>query len=265
VSSASTDAAARFAAALTALEAELPWTVLGPLYCHEGGEDFFAPAQVEAIRETGLRLAADVAQALGSAESEPAERPRPRASLYFGAAVAELVPALCERVVLGRTVHLLNRPGHEPGLLNAALERAEERLRAGGDAVALPRVEVDEHVLEQERFDHVWLVSVLTDPEAFPALHDELYGLRHAAPERRPEGLVPTRRGNLAAERERARELARRVLSRLEPPGVLTTTDEELGLLRAVLEERGLKAHVPSQARLSAIVGDPVRCCPVRG
>ena len=101
--------------------------------------------------------------------------------------------------------------------------------------------------------DHLWLVSVLTDPDAFPALHDTLY-------ERRAGDELATGRGHLADDRERARALVEEALDHLAPTAALvTTTDEEWTLVGPALGRRGRAAEVPSGGRLSAIVGDVVR------
>jgi len=230
-----------FAAALVELEAELDWGSLGRLYCSEGGEGFFPPEQVEAQRETGLLFAADLAAAL---EGVPVS-----ASLYVGAAVAELIPALSEALVLGRRVVLMNLPGPEPRALNEALGRVEERLGA-----SLPRIlEGDLAALApalDPPFGHLWMTSVLSDPEAFPALHLCLYG-------RGDRG----RSGRLETERERARALVGEILGLAAPRARLTTTDEELGIVREICAARDLRLVVPRTARLSAIVGDAVRIC----
>lgn len=277
------DPAVVFAEAVALVEEELPWAELGRLYCHEGGDAFFMPDQIDAIREAGLKIASEVAAAVETATDarldaggsvsapKPGTSGAPRragTSLYFGAAVAELVPALCERFVLGREIRLLNLPGTEATLVNGALARAEQRLEAQrGEPLArlLPRIEVDLKALDEARFDHLWIVSVFTDPEAFPALHDDLYKLLPSKKPMDPEGKEPTGRGNLPAERKRATQLLRKLLGRLELPGVVTTTDEEIPLVRAGLEARGLRVKSPHAARLSAIVGDPLRSYQVRG
>src|SRR5690606_1012620 len=95
--------------------------------------------------------------------------------------------------------------------------------------------------------DHVWCASVLTDPDAFPALHAALY-------ERgRPKGRA------LAADRRRALELLGAAFRDLAPRGWVTTSDEELDLVLEALAARGLAAHVPQVGRLSPIVGDVLR------
>lgn len=237
--------AGRFARALLELEAELDWELLGRLHCWEGGEDFFSPAQREALRDCGLAFAEEVASALGGPLA-----PGPRRSLYVGASVAELAPMLCESLVLGREVLLLQLAGPEAAELARALEAVRERTGA-----VLPRLSTagfDE--LPRAFASHGWLVSVLTDPERFPALHDALY-------ERRGE--LATGRGELGQERREARALLERFLDRLAPPCLLSTTDEELGLVEAACRLRGWRLAVPAHARLSCVVGDPVRHCRV--
>ncbi|TDJ72247.1 MAG: hypothetical protein E2O39_07040 [Planctomycetota bacterium] len=235
--------AQRFAAALLEVEAALDWPALGRLYCHAGGADFFDGEAREALRDTGLLFASDIAREL---ERLPAGGPG--RSLYVGAALAELAPILCETLVLGREVVALALPGPETEGLNGALEQALGRL-------GLPTIRILPPGAPQARgmFDHVWLVSVLTDPDAFPALHDDLY-------ERQGTDLA-TNRGDLAADRERANALVSGLLEHLRPPCLLTTTDEELALVRPLCVQRGLPLEVSGTARLSGIVGDPVRLC----
>lgn len=234
------------AAALGELDQRLDWPALGCLYCSEGGEDFFDEESREAIFDTALRLVGDVAGTLEDAGGTTGR------SLYVGAGVAELPLILAESLVLGRRVVCAGPPTQERAALDAALAETEQEL-----GVRLPRYG-REPVPERPRasigtFDHLWLVSVLNDPEAFPALHDRLYG--------RAGGELATGRGDLVKERRAAERLVVRLAEALELPAVLTTTDEELPVLLAALEGTGQELHVPERARLSGIVGDPVRCC----
>lgn len=226
-----------FGAALAALEREIDWPLLERLYCWDAGEAFFAPQQ----RAANLDAAVAIAAALGERLAELPDD-GPGRSLYVGAAVAELAPMLCEVLVLGRAVRAVNLPGPEADELNRALAAAEVALRVEFEPEAGP-------------VDHLWVVSVLTDPEAFPALHDALY-------ERTGRGA--TGRGDLASERAQAAALARDWAAALVPNALLSTTDEELPLLEEALAERGLAIRVPEVARLSPIVGDRVRHCRVR-
>jgi hypothetical protein len=229
------DGIQRFGEALGRLEEELDWQALGRLYCYEGGEDFFPPEQVEAQREAGLQVAA----ALG-------ERLRPGGrSLYVGAALAELVAILCEALVLEREVVAVNLRGPEALELNRALAAVEKRC-----GFALPRIGFRRLETIAGRFDHGWLVSVVNDPEAFPALHDHLYGRT---------GALAVGGGDLARERKRATRLVDAWLERLEDGALLATTDEELPLIQPRIAAADGVLELEELAILSAIVGDPIR------
>jgi hypothetical protein len=226
---------ARFAAALVEVEQELDWELLGRHYCDEGGEDFFGPEQREAQREAALRFAADLGDRL--------QGQRKGRSLYVGAGLAELAPILCDALVLRREVAIVALPGPEPKELNRALAAAETRL-----GFALPRWSVKPLAkLDREGFDHLWLVSVLTDPEAFPALSKHLYGTGH------PPGQALNR------DRRAAEELLGEALWRLAPPAQIEVSEEELPLLAEQCAARRLRLEVAEVGRLSPIVGDVVR------
>lgn len=230
-----------FGAALAALESELDWARLGNSYCEGDGSEFFDDELRVRVLETGLRLADDVGRAL-----EGCTRKR---SLYLGAAVAELAPVLAERLVLEREVLWLNLDNDETLELTRALRAVGEKL-----GVELPRP--SNGALEQVEpasCDHLWIVSVLTDPDMFPALHDELY--------ERAGSELATGRGDLSDDRRRADSLAKALLARAAAPCVLTTTDEELVVLARLAHRRELELDVPRDGRPSAIVGDLVRVC----
>jgi hypothetical protein len=225
-------AAERLAVAWAELEAELDWSALGACYCEGDARDFFDDARRAHLLDVGLALADDVAARL------PARGPG--RSLYVGAAVAELAPLLVERLVLGREVrwHLL--PGPELDELARGLARVAERL---GLELPLPDPRPLESVAPLP-CDHLWLVSVLTDPDAFPALHDELYE-RMGTPQ-------ATGRGDLSAERARADALIAALHAHAAPGALITTTTDELPLLRA----RWSDDVLVEQGRLTALVGD---------
>lgn len=221
--------ARQLAEAMARLDSALDWGLLGDLYCHEGGEGFFPPEQREAIRDAGLAVAGDLGRHLAQGG----------ASHYVGAAVAELPLILFETIVLGRRVHWTQLAGPELDELARAMGVV------GGPAptqAPLPTFEVD----------HLWFASVLTDPEAFPALHDKLY-------ERSAGG------GDLEREHARATELVRGSLTHLTPPALLSTTDEEAPFFLAACRALGWQLEFPEHGRLSGIVGDVVRHGTVRG
>jgi len=234
----------RFAAALVELDRELDWSALGRAYCWSGGDDFFAPPDRAALRDAGLAFAADVGDALAALDG--ARRAAgPGRSLYLGAALAELAPMLFERLVLDREVVAVSLAGAETAELGRALAAVGARL--GVELVAIGTDGIPARC--RGTCDHLWMVSVLTDPEAFPALHDRLYG--------REGGPDAVGGGELEEELGRARDLLDGLLGCARRPALLTTTDEE----RELLADRGLALSVPPTARLSPVVGDPVRVC----
>jgi hypothetical protein len=239
------EAVARFAAVLTELEAELDWELLARCYCAGSAVGFFAPQRRAQVFDVGMELASEVEACL--------PQPCIGRSLYVGAAVAELAPILMERLVLEREVLWLNRPG--PELDELARGLSVIAAKTGLSLPAPSSAELED--LPLEPCDHLWLVSVLTDPEAFPALHDALYE-RAGTP-------LATGRGDLALERARAAELVDRLLDRAVLPCAFTTTDEELAIVGPRAAARRLELVVPEHYRLSALAQDPVRVCRLSG
>ena len=234
-------AAQIFGAVHAALELELDWKLLGSAYCEGDASDFFDAALRERVLDTGLRIADDLSRRLAA--------DGPRRSLYLGAAVAELAPLLVEHLVLGREVIWINLAGAELCEIARALEVVSAKLGVG---LPRPRFEALEGVAAAS-CDHLWMVSVLTDPDACPALHDELY--------ERVGSELATGRGSLSDDRRRADELCRSLLAKASSSCTLSTTDEELEVLRPLALQSGLQLEVPDTARQSAIVKDPVRIC----
>jgi hypothetical protein len=231
----------RFGAALAALYDELDWERLGRTYCEGDGSKFLDERLRAEVLDVGLQFADDVARALAPGCAQ--------CSLYLGAAVAELAPMLAESIVLEREVRWLNLDGEESRELARAADAVSERLGVG-----LPRPNATALAsIAPASCGHLWMVSVLTDPDQFPALHDDLY--------RRSHGSLATGRGDLEDDRRRARELGEALLARAAPPCVLTTTDEELVVLRPLAPAAGFALRVPAARRISAIVGDGVRSC----
>lgn len=229
-----TGGAEAFGAALTALDAELDWELLERLYCWDAGEGFFGDEEREALWDAGLQIAAGLSDRLAELAADG-----PRRSVYVGAAVAELVPMLVESLVLGREVCAVNLAGPEVDELNRALEAIGVAVRFGTE-------------LSSAEYDHLWVVSVLTDPEAFPALHDELY---------QRTGADSMGTGDLVDERQRATRFVESWCAGLTRPALITTTDEEIGFFAAEAERRDRRFKVPKVGRLSAIVGDALRHC----
>jgi hypothetical protein len=227
-----------FAVALGTLEQELDWGLLGQLQCHEGGENFFSPDQIAANREAGLLIAGALGEHLMTREDGP------HRSLYVGPAVGELVPILMEHFVLGREVTLVNQENAETAELNRGFEAVEAH------GIRMPRIQTCELESIEGEFDHGWLVSVLNDPDAFPALHDELYGRT---------GELATGKGSLPEELSAATSLATSLLGKLAKNSLLSTTDEELPVLRPVFSAGHWLVKPAAEALLTAVVGDPLR------
>ncbi len=230
-----------FGAVHAALELELDWKLLGSAYCEGDASEFFDAALRERVLDTGLRIADELAGRLAA--------DGPRRSLYLGAAVAELAPMLVEHLVLGREVIWINLAGEELREIARALNVVGAKF-----GVSLPRPSFDAlDRVDKASCDHLWMVSVLTDPDAFPALHDELY--------QRVGSDLATGRGSLSDDRRRADELGRALLERAASACTLCTSDEELMVLRPLTPQLDLQLEIPTSARSSAIVGDQVRIC----
>ncbi len=227
-----------FGAALGALDLELDWELLGQSYCEGDGATFFDDELREHTLDTGLRFAEDVAQALEE---------RPGRSVYLGADVAELPVILSEHLLLGRRVEWLNLEGPATSELRRALAVVSAKV-----GVELPAPSARAlATIEPASCDHLWMVSVLTDPDAFPALHDALY--------QRTDGPLATGRGVLAEDRARADALVEEWLDRAAPSAVLATSDEERRVIAPIVARRGWKLSFARGGRTTAIVGDRVR------
>lgn len=232
------DALHTFGAALGAIDAELDWELLGRCYCEGDGTDFFDSALRQRTIDTGLQFAEDIGRALGEARGR---------SLYLGAEIAELPQILAEHLLLGRRVEWLNIECAPTTELRRALQVVSASL-----AVELPVPRVDAlRTLEPGSCDHLWMVSVLTDPDCFPALHDVLY--------ERAGGPLATGRSSLADDRARAEALVEDLLDRAAPRCVLSTTDEERSVVEPLVARRGYALEFARGGRLTASVGDRVR------
>ncbi|MCA9003253.1 MAG: hypothetical protein KDB61_15120, partial [Planctomycetes bacterium] len=146
-------------------------------------------------------------------------------------------------------VTALTLPGFEADQIQAALVAAE-----GEVGVPMPHLQTRTLAPKSRpQCSHLWLVSVVNDPEAFPALHDELYGRRGTR--------EATGRGNIHKERKQALALFEAGLSWLHRPACITTSQEELPILDKALGDSAKNLLIPVKARLSPIVGDPIVHC----
>ena len=99
------------------------------------------------------------------------------------------------------------------------------------------------------RFDHLWIVSVLNDPERFPQVAALAYGYANPAAFN-PQAFV--------RERRAVRALARTCLSKLRVPALVTTSVEEIPWITEWCASRKILCVVEERDYPTAIVEDPV-------
>jgi hypothetical protein len=204
----------------------LPYGTLGRVYCYEGGREFWQ-AKREPCRRLGLRVAAALARRL---------RSRGR-SLYVGAGVAELPPLSVEALDLHRQVFPCNLRRTEVASLNRACRGTPIRFHAR-DAVSL-----------HGRCDHLWIVSVLNDPERFPQLSSLSYGRAN------PVTFDPVR---FRREKRVAQRIVDLCMRKLSVPGLVTTSIEEVVWIADWCHKKKIPYRVERKAYPTALVGDPI-------
>lgn len=204
----------------------LDYGALGPVYCYEGGDEFWR-AKRRLCNRLGSLVAVALRRKLG----------RGGRSLYVGAGVAELPSLMIETVELGRMVEPYNLRRAEVATLNRACHSIPVTFHAIDAARA------------KGRFDHLWMVSVLNDPERFPHLSPLSYG-----------------RGNLltldplkfAQERRIVRALVASCMGKLMRPGLVTTTTEEVIWIAEWCHRHRVPYLVGKRYYPTALVGDPI-------
>lgn len=204
----------------------LDYSALGPIYCYEGGEEFW-----RAKRGLCNRLGSRVAIILRG------RLKRGGRSLYVGAGVAELPTLAMERVELCRVVEPYNLRRAEVATLNRACGSMSVTFHADDAASA------------EGRFDHLWMVSVLNDPERFPHLSLLSYGQGD------PLTLDPHK---FDAERRIVRALVARCMGKLAKPGLVTTTVEEVIWIAEWCHRHRVPYVVEKRYYPTALVGDPL-------
>ena len=204
----------------------LDYDALGPVYCDEGGDEFWK-AKRGLCRRRGSAIAVALSPKLAAGGR----------SLYVGAGVPEIPSLVMEVEELKRTVSACNLRGEEVRVLNRACSTSGLRFERGDAGHA------------QGRYDHLWLVSVLNDPERFPDLSALSYGRA-----------TPLTFNPLRFEKERriARQLVNRCLGKLSRPGWVTTTTEEVQWIAEWCHRHGIPYTVEAKQYPTATVGDPV-------
>lgn len=204
----------------------LDYGALGPVYCYEGGDEFW-----QAKRGPCERLGSQVAVLLRK------KLKRGGRSLYVGAGVAELPPLIMEVAELGRTVEPYNLRKTEVATLNRACRSIPLTFHAVDAAKA------------KGRFDHLWMVSVLNDPERFPNLSPLSYGRGN------PLTLDPLK---FEKERRIVRALVAQCMGALARPGLVTTTTEEVVWIAEWCHRHRVPYKVGKRYYQTALVGDPI-------
>lgn len=206
--------------------ARLDYTRLGLIYCDEGGDEFWA-AKRSLCQRLGMKLANALLPRLSTGG----------ASLYVGAGVAEIPLVAMECLDLGRRVVACNLRKKEVLVLNRACAGLPIRFQHR-DAGSV-----------KDRIDHLWLVSVLNDPERFPELSTLSYG--------RANPVTFDARKFLPQQRTVA-TLVDRCLSRLTVPGLVTTTVEEAVWVAEWCHRKGIRYRIERRTFASPTVGDPI-------
>lgn len=211
---------------ITEVYERLDYGALGPVYCYEGGEEFWRAKRGPCDR-LGRRIAVVLRKKL-----EPGGR-----SLYVGAGVAEIPALIMETVELDRTVEPYNLRRAEVAALNSASHSIPLKFQLADAAGA------------KGRFDHLWIVSVLNDPERFPHLSPLSYGRGN------PLTLDPLKFGK---ERCIVRALVARCMGKLARPGFVTTTTEEVLWIAEWCHRHRVPYRVGTHQYPTALVGDPI-------
>lgn len=204
----------------------LDYKRLESVYCYEGGNEFW-----RAKREPCRRLGNKVAEALVK-KLPPGGR-----SLYVGAGVTELPALLMEAVELHRQVEPYNLRRTEVAVLNRVCRSMSITFRAQDASSA------------QSVFDHIWMVSVLNDPERFPHLAPLSYGRAD------PVTFDP---GRFTKERRIVQSIVNRCLPKLRLPGLVTTSSEEVIWIADWCHRQRIQYHVERKQYPTALVGDPI-------
>ena len=211
---------------IAATYAKLDYERLEPVYCYEGGDEFWR-AKRKPCERLGINLAQGLLRKL----------PRGGRSLYVGAGVAELPVLLAEACDLDRHVEPYNLRRSEVAVLNRACRATPVRFHARTAAEA------------NGKFDHLWIVSVLNDPERFPDLSPLSYGNAN------PVTFNPAR---FERQRRIVRSIVDRCMPKLSLPGLVTTSTEEVVWVADWCHRHGIPYRVDRKQYPTALVGDPI-------
>ena len=204
----------------------LDYETLAQVYCDQGGGAFWRDRRGP-CRRLGMHIARVLRSRL---------RPKGR-SLYIGAGVAEVPVLVMEALELTRGVTPYNLRKKEVAVLSQACHGLPFRFK--GETAEKAR----------GRFDHLWMVSVLNDPERFPELSALSYGRAN------PVAFNPNQ---FSRERRKVQEVVRACLRKLSRPGLVTTSVEEVPWVTDWCSRRRIPCVVEEEEYPTAIVGDPI-------
>jgi hypothetical protein len=212
--------------AITQVLDHLDYKSLEAIYCYEGGDEFWRKKQ-----DPCRRLGTTVAEALVR------KLPSGGRSLYVGAGVAELPCLLAETMDRQRQVEPYNLRRAEVAALNRACRGTPVKFSSRDAALA------------QGRFDHLWIVSVLNDPERFPDLSPLSYG--NASP-------VTFNPARFERQRQIVRSIVNRCMPKLTLPGLVTISTEEVVWIADWCHRQNIPYRVERKQYPTALVGDPI-------
>ena len=205
----------------------LDYKALGPIYCDEGGDAFW-----EDRRGPCQKMGSAIAKAL------KALLPPEGRSLYVGAGVPEIPVLFMEHLELNRTVCPYNLRQGEVDILNKAEGKTGIHFYCGSAESATGN------------FDHLWIVSVLNDPEEFPNL-SVLFSYGRADP-------LAFNTTAFSTERETGIRLFENCMAKLTKPGWLTTSVEELPWVEHWCDIHQQPYQIEEATYPTALAGDPV-------
>lgn len=204
----------------------LDYTALGSIYCDYGGRAFWHDRK-EPCQQTGIKLATLL----------KARLPRAGRSLYVGPGVAELPVLIMETLELDRSVEAYTLRTPEAKTLNQACRDVPLTIQAGNAQRA------------RGTFDHLWMVSVLNDPECYPETSALSYGRANPVTFNAPA---------FGRERAKIRRLTDRCLGKLGGSGLVTTSIEEVPWVTEWCLKHRIPFHLEKKLHPTAIVGDPI-------
>jgi hypothetical protein len=211
---------------MTDVYGRLDYDALGPVYCFEGGNEFWRAKRGPCGR-LGKEIAVALKRRLG----------RDGRSLYVGAGVAELPALIMETVELNRMVEPYNLRRTEVSALNRVCRSIPLTFREADAASATGR------------FDHLWMVSVLNDPERLPHLSPVSYG--QGSP-------LTLDSRKFDTERRIVRALVASCMGKLSQPGLVTTSIEEVLWIAEWCHRHRVPYRVGKRNYPTALVGDPL-------